>query len=217
MKALGYAPGDYFCTCWDCRKQYSGDKRSWRCESCARKEKIHQDVRLRPPPVPMESAIPLEVPVTESPTSLLTPELTVSLRSFLTFQAADADFGLSALNEAHADLQQDYERIYSECAELKRQVEILMAERLHIIETTSALLAKYVPGFQGMLNEFGIDKEGGASVVAALLSERDNLRSHCDELAREIESLGFWNRQHKERLAAAEGKPKRQTARRKTN
>jgi hypothetical protein len=32
----GYAPGDYFCLCFRCKKQFQGDKRAVECEPCAR-------------------------------------------------------------------------------------------------------------------------------------------------------------------------------------
>lgn len=31
----GYAPGNYYCTCCTCKKQFQGDKRAVQCEQCA--------------------------------------------------------------------------------------------------------------------------------------------------------------------------------------
>jgi len=31
----GYAPGNYFCHCCTCGKQFNGDKRAVQCEPCA--------------------------------------------------------------------------------------------------------------------------------------------------------------------------------------
>lgn len=31
----GWAPGDYFCTCFACKKQFIGDKRAVQCADCA--------------------------------------------------------------------------------------------------------------------------------------------------------------------------------------
>jgi hypothetical protein len=31
----GWGPGDYFCTCTTCNKDFIGDKRAWSCADCA--------------------------------------------------------------------------------------------------------------------------------------------------------------------------------------
>lgn len=38
----GYAPGNYYCTCMDCKQQFQGDKRAIRCEPCATKEPVNE-------------------------------------------------------------------------------------------------------------------------------------------------------------------------------
>jgi len=35
LRSFGYAYGVYFTTCQDCKKTFDGDKRAWRCETCA--------------------------------------------------------------------------------------------------------------------------------------------------------------------------------------
>lgn len=41
----GYAPGKYWCRCKTCGERFDGEKRSWRCMSCATKRlEIHEQV-----------------------------------------------------------------------------------------------------------------------------------------------------------------------------
>jgi hypothetical protein len=34
-KHFGWAPGNYFCTCYNCEKLFIGDKRAVECSDCA--------------------------------------------------------------------------------------------------------------------------------------------------------------------------------------
>lgn len=35
LVSKGWAPGDYFCKCFECKSQFLGDKRATRCADCA--------------------------------------------------------------------------------------------------------------------------------------------------------------------------------------
>lgn len=35
LRNYGYASGSYVCTCCDCGKRHTADKRAWRCRACA--------------------------------------------------------------------------------------------------------------------------------------------------------------------------------------
>lgn len=40
---MGYAPGSYYCRCFNCSEQFQGDKRAQQCEPCAVKEQAEFD------------------------------------------------------------------------------------------------------------------------------------------------------------------------------
>lgn len=53
----GYAPGNYFCRCVDCKKEFIGDKRAIQCEPCAREQcepqnKPRARTSVKPPETP---------------------------------------------------------------------------------------------------------------------------------------------------------------------